>query len=130
MSGRWKTYLMQRATEGVVVTVEKSGKQYSGAQLIKLMRGVHEHTTVYEKLNRRLQDRSLLDRLLQFVAGEGGLFSNGFTLKQLFQRRRSACGTGPGAGRDRLRIHAFCSMRSMGCIRSWSKTRATATKSP
>ena len=72
-------YLMQRATEGVVVTVEKTGKQYSGAQLIKLLKGVHEHTTVYEKLNRRLQDKRLLDRLLEFVAGEGGLFSNGFT---------------------------------------------------
>jgi DNA gyrase subunit B len=48
------------------------------------MRAVHEHATVYEKLNRRLQDRSLLDRLLQFVAGGGGLLSNGFTLKQLF----------------------------------------------
>jgi len=48
------------------------------------MRGVHEHTAVYEKLNRRLQDKRLLDRLLEFVADDGGLFSNGFTLKQLF----------------------------------------------
>jgi DNA gyrase subunit B len=77
-------YLMQRATEGVVVTVEKTGKQFSGAQLTRLMRGVHEHTTLYEKLNRRLQDQRLLNRLLEFVADEGGLFSNGFTLKQLF----------------------------------------------
>jgi len=77
-------YLMQRATDGVVVTVDKTGKQYSGPQLIKLMQGVHEHTAVYEKLNRRLQDKRLLDRLLEFVADDGGLFSNGFTLKQLF----------------------------------------------
>jgi DNA gyrase subunit B len=77
-------YLMQRATDGVVVTVDKTGNQYSGPQLIKLMRYVHEHTTVYEKLNRRLQDKRLLDRLLEFVADEGGLFSNGFALKQLF----------------------------------------------
>jgi DNA gyrase subunit B len=77
-------YLMQRATEGVVVTVDKTGKQYSGAQLTKLMSGVHEHTTLYEKLNRWLQDRRLLSRLLEFVADDGGLFSNGFTLKQLF----------------------------------------------
>jgi DNA gyrase subunit B len=77
-------YLMQRATEGVVVTVEKTGKQFSGAQLTRLMRGVHEHTTLYEKLNRRLQDQRLLNRLLEFVADDGGLFSNGFTLKQLF----------------------------------------------
>jgi DNA gyrase subunit B len=74
-------YLMQRATDGVVVTVEKTGKHYSGPQLIKLMRGVHEYTTVYAKLNRRLQDKRLLDRLLEFVAELSG---NGFTLKQLF----------------------------------------------
>ncbi len=51
-------YLMQRATDGVVVTVEKTGKQYSGPQLIKLMQFVHDYTTVYEKLNRRLQDKT------------------------------------------------------------------------
>jgi DNA gyrase subunit B len=80
-------YLMQRATEGVVVTVEKTGKQYSGAQLIKLMRGVHEYTTVYEKLNRRLQDKRLLDRLLQSISDEGGFFENGISIKQLFGDR-------------------------------------------
>jgi DNA gyrase subunit B len=78
-------YLMQRATEGVVVMAEKGEKQYSGGLLIKLMRRVHEYTTVFEKLNRRLQDRNFLERLLQFVAGEGGLLSSGFTLKQLFR---------------------------------------------
>ena len=78
-------FIEQRATDGVVVTAENSGKQYSGPQLIKLMRDVHEHTTVFEKLNRHLQDKSLLEYLLQFVAGEGGLLSNGFTLKQLFK---------------------------------------------
>ncbi len=77
-------YLMQRATDGVAVTVEKTGKQYSGPQLIKLMRSVHEYTTVYEKLNRRLQDRRLLDRLLLSIAGEGGFFGNGIKIKQLF----------------------------------------------
>ena len=77
--------MSKRATDGVVVTAESSGKQYSGPQLIKLMRDVHEHKTVFEKLNRHLQDKNLLEYLLQFVAGEGGLLSNGFTLKQLFK---------------------------------------------
>jgi DNA gyrase subunit B len=77
-------FIEQRATDGVVVMAESSGKQYSGPQLIKLMRDVREHAIVFEKLNRRLQDKSLLESLLLFVAGEGGLLSNGFTLKQLF----------------------------------------------
>ncbi len=80
-------YLMQRATADVVVTVEKTGEQYGGPQLVKLLKGVREHTSVYTKLNRRLEDSELLNRLLLFVAGEGGLLKNGFALKQLFQDR-------------------------------------------
>ncbi len=78
-------FLMQRATGGVAVTVEKTETQYRGAQLVQLMKAVHEHAAVYEKLNRRLKDRNLLDRLLHFVAGQGVLLSTGFTLKQLFR---------------------------------------------
>jgi DNA gyrase subunit B len=37
------------------------------------------------KINRRLEDKDLLNRLLLFVAGDGGLFQNGFSLKQLFE---------------------------------------------
>jgi DNA gyrase subunit B len=78
-------FLMKRATEGVTVTAEKTQKHYSGAPLIKLLREVQEHTAVYEKLNRRLQDSQLLNRLLESIAGEGGVFQQGFTLKQLFR---------------------------------------------
>jgi DNA gyrase subunit B len=80
-------FLMQRATEGVVVTVEKTARQYSGAPLIRLMPDVHEYATLYETLNRRLQNSELLNRLLQAIAGEGGVFEQGFTLKQLFVRK-------------------------------------------
>jgi DNA gyrase subunit B len=80
-------FLMQRATDGVVVTAEKTQKHYSGAQLKKLLKEVHEHMIVFEKLNRRLQDGQLLNRLLASIAGEGGVFQQGFTLKQLFQNK-------------------------------------------
>ncbi len=82
-----ENFMLQRATDGVVVTAEKTQKQYSGAQLKKLLREVHEHTIVFEKLNRRLQDSQLLNRLLESIAGEGGVFQQGFTLKQLFQNK-------------------------------------------
>ncbi len=78
-------HLLQRGTENITVAVEKSGQEYQGPQLIRLLRGVHEHTTMYSKVNRRLGDTELLDRLLQFVAGEGALLQNGFTLKQPFE---------------------------------------------
>ncbi len=78
-------FLMQRATRDVVVTVEKSGKMFSGELLVKLLHGINEHSSIYAKLNRRLENSDLLDRLLQFVAGEGALLQSGFTLKQLFQ---------------------------------------------
>jgi DNA gyrase subunit B len=78
-------FLMQRATERVAVTVESTGLELSGAQLIGLLRRVHEHASVYQKLHRRLEDQELLDRLLEFVAGEGALLASGFTLRQLFE---------------------------------------------
>jgi len=78
-------FIEKRATDGVVVVAENSGRQYSGPQLIQLMRDVQEHRTVFDKLNRKLQDKNLLECLLRFVAGEGGLLSNGFSLKQLFK---------------------------------------------
>ena len=80
-------YLMQRATQDVVVTVERTGMQFSGAQLVKLLNGINERSSIYAKLNRRLEDAELLDRLLLFVAGEGGLLQQGFALKELFQQK-------------------------------------------
>ena len=80
-------FLMKRATEGVSVTVEKTGKEYAGDELAKVMRKVHERATVYEKLARRVHHGELIDRLMPAVAGEGGVLHNGFTLKQLFERQ-------------------------------------------
>ncbi len=80
-------YLMQRATQDVVVTVERTGMQFSGAQLVKLLNGITERSSIYAKLNRRLEDAELLDRLLLFVAGEGALLQQGFALKELFQQK-------------------------------------------
>jgi DNA gyrase subunit B len=78
-------HLMQRATRDVVVTVEKTGVQYSGDQLQKLLRAAHGFSLVRAKLNRRLEDTALIDRLVQFVSGEGGLLHSNFSLKQLFE---------------------------------------------
>ncbi len=78
-------HLLQRATQDVVVRVDKSGVEYGGDQLIHLLRQTRERNSVYSKLNRRLEDRELLDRLLQFVAGEGALLASGFSLRQVFE---------------------------------------------
>jgi DNA gyrase subunit B len=80
-------YLMRRATQDVVVTVEKSGRQFSGAQLVRFLNSINERSSIYAKLNRRLENAELLDRLLLFVAGEGALLQQGFTLKELFQQK-------------------------------------------
>jgi DNA gyrase subunit B len=78
-------HLLQCATRDVVVRVEKGGAEYGGARLIQLLRQIRERNSLYSKLNRRLEDRELLNRLLQFVAGEGALLHSGFSLKQLFE---------------------------------------------
>jgi len=80
-------FLMKRAVEGVVMTVDKTGQEYGGEDLIRVMRLIHERETVYEKLSRRLHHAELLDRLLASIAGQGGVFAQGFTLRQLFERR-------------------------------------------
>ena len=80
-------FLMKRATEGVSVTVEKTGKEYAGLDLVSVMRKVHERATVYEKLARRVHHGELIDRLLSNIAGEGGIFDRGFTLRQLFEKQ-------------------------------------------
>ncbi len=82
-----ENYLMERATNGVVVSVGKGAKQYSGSDLILLMKAMHERAAVYEKLVRRIHNAELLDRLLECIAGEGGMLHQGFTLKQMFERK-------------------------------------------
>jgi DNA gyrase subunit B len=54
---------------------------------VQLLKAAHEYSLVYAKLNRRLDNPALLERLMQFVAGEGALLQTGFTLKQLFEGR-------------------------------------------
>ena len=80
-------FLMKRATDGVSVIVEKTGQEYSGDRLIQVMQKVHERATVYGKLARRLHHGELLGRLLAAITGEGGIFEQGHTLKQLFEKR-------------------------------------------
>ena len=80
-------FLMKRATDGVSVTVEKTGGEYAGNELVKVMRKIHERATVYEKLTRRVHHGELIDRLMSAVSGEGGVLDQGFTLRQLFEKQ-------------------------------------------
>src|SRR5213594_3608386 len=80
-------YLMQRATQDVLVTIAKTGQQFGGSDLVRFLKAIKEQTTLYAKLNRRLENRELLDRLLESIAGEGGFLQNGFTLKQIFEEK-------------------------------------------
>jgi DNA gyrase subunit B len=80
-------YLMKRATRDLVVTVDKSGAQFSGEVLAGLLKELHEYGTVYDKLYRRLEEKKLQNTLLEFVAGEGALLKSGFSLRQLFEDR-------------------------------------------
>jgi DNA gyrase subunit B len=80
-------HLMSRATRDVVVMIDKTAAQYRGPELVKLLRAAHEHSLVWAKLNRKLDNPELLDRLLESVAGSGGVLQTGFALKQLFEQR-------------------------------------------
>jgi DNA gyrase subunit B len=88
-------FLMKRATDGVAVTVEKTGTQYTGEGLIRVVRMMGERAAIQEKLNRKLQHGELLERLLEAIAGEGGLFDQGFSLRQLFEQKELLASLSP-----------------------------------
>jgi DNA gyrase subunit B len=78
-------YLLERASDDMVVTVEKSGQTFSGGKLIEILEEIKEQGAIYRKLRRRVGDEAILDRIVQFVAGEEALLESGFTLRQLFE---------------------------------------------
>jgi DNA gyrase subunit B len=66
-------FLMRKATEEVSVTVKKTGETIEGRELTGLLERLIEFNTYYNKLERRLHDRKVLDTALEALAGRKGL---------------------------------------------------------
>jgi DNA gyrase subunit B len=66
-------FLMRKATEEVSVKVKKTGETIEGRELTGLLERLIEFNTYYNKLERRLHDRKLLETALESLAGRKGL---------------------------------------------------------
>src|SRR5262245_16573395 len=66
-------YLMRKWTEESSVKVKKTGETIEGRDLTGLLERLIEFNTYYNKLERRLHDRNLLDTALEALAGRKGL---------------------------------------------------------
>src|SRR5215510_7605895 len=66
-------FLMRKATEEVSVKVKKTGETIEGRELTGLLERLIEFNTYYNKLERRLHDRKIVDTALEALAGRKGL---------------------------------------------------------
>jgi len=66
-------YLMKKATEEVSVVVKKTGEKYEGRDLTTLLEMLVEFNAYYNKLERRLLDRRIVDLMLEAFSGRKGL---------------------------------------------------------
>jgi DNA gyrase subunit B len=81
-------YLMRKATEDVLVTVEKTGKRIEGRELTKTLEKLTELVAYREKLVRRLHDERLADTIIEAVGGPGGVYETGTKLHALFESEK------------------------------------------
>jgi DNA gyrase subunit B len=66
-------YLMKKATEDVRVTVKKTGETIEGKELTALLERLVEFNGYYQKLERRLKERRIVDVMLEALSGRNGL---------------------------------------------------------
>jgi DNA gyrase subunit B len=66
-------FLMKKATEDVQVTIKKSGETIAGKDLTNLLDKLVEFNGYYGKLERRLQERLILETVLEALSGRKGL---------------------------------------------------------
>ena len=66
-------FLMRKATEDVSVHIKKSGETIEGRDLTTLLEKLVELNGYFQKLERRLKDRRILDLAFEALAGPKGL---------------------------------------------------------
>ena len=81
-------FLMKKASEDVVVTVQPSGKRIEGRELTRSLEKLTEFAGYRGKLVRRLHDERLVDALIAAVGGPGGLYDSGDKLHKVFESEK------------------------------------------
>lgn len=79
-------FLMRKATEDVRVIIKATGETLESRELTTLLERLVEFNSYYHKLERRLQDRRILETLLEVLAGRKGLLQKeGRKLHDIFE---------------------------------------------
>jgi DNA gyrase subunit B len=84
-------YLMRKAAEEIELTVKKTNTTITDRELARLLEKLVEFDAYLEKLGRRLQDRKLVDLILEALAGEHGVLQPGMSLHKLFENEEALC---------------------------------------
>jgi DNA gyrase subunit B len=84
-------YLTQKAAEEIELTVAQTNTTIKDRELARRLEKLVEFDAYVEKLERRLQDRKLLDLILEALAGEQGVLQPGMTLHKLFENEDVLC---------------------------------------
>ncbi|MDA2939192.1 DNA topoisomerase (ATP-hydrolyzing) subunit B [Acidobacteria bacterium AH-259-A15] len=82
-------YLMSKATEDLVVSLSRSGKEYKGADLIDKMHALTDFRAIYEKLHRKLGNGNLVDHLLEQISARSDFQSNDTFFRSYLAERRN-----------------------------------------
>ncbi|MBO0722581.1 MAG: DNA topoisomerase (ATP-hydrolyzing) subunit B [Blastocatellia bacterium] len=69
----YNRYLMKKAADDVTVTIKKTNEKIDGRELVSLLEKLSEFNGYYNKLERRLIDRRIIDTVLEGLSGRKGL---------------------------------------------------------
>ncbi|MFY9610867.1 MAG: DNA topoisomerase (ATP-hydrolyzing) subunit B [Blastocatellia bacterium] len=83
-------FLMRKATENITVTVKATDKELKGAELRKSLEKLAEMNNYFDKLERRVHDRKIIDIVIDALAGLDGLLKSGGGVKlhEVFEKEK------------------------------------------
>ncbi len=84
-------HLMRKAAEEVELQIKKLDKTVQGRDLARMLEKLVEFNTYFEKLERKLQSRELVEALLRTLGGEQSVLGQGMTLHRLFGNEETLC---------------------------------------
>lgn len=83
-------YLMRKAAEEIKLVV-RNKKEVEGRELARMLEKLVEFNAYFAKLERRLQDRTLMNLVLEALVGERGVLVAGTSLHKLFEDDEKLC---------------------------------------
>ncbi|MBI4468480.1 MAG: DNA topoisomerase (ATP-hydrolyzing) subunit B [Acidobacteria bacterium] len=84
-------HLMRKAADEMNLRITKSDKTVQGRDLARMLEKLVEFNAYFEKLERKLLNRNLVEALLNALAGPQPVLAQGMTLHRLFGNEDALC---------------------------------------